>query len=65
MGPPQPSRMAKEREREGKMVGRQSHKLAQNKYLVDPASSHMLVLKIKPCMPKYKLLLMVKLRTAP
>ena len=23
-------------------------------YLVDPASSHMLVLKIKPCMPKYR-----------
>jgi len=26
-------------------------------YLVDPASSHMLVSKIKPCMPKYKLIL--------
>ena len=25
-------------------------------YLVDPASSHMLVSKIKPCMSKYKLL---------
>ena len=24
--------------------------------LVDPASSHMLVLKVKPCMSKYKLL---------
>jgi hypothetical protein len=24
-------------------------------YLVDPASSHMLVSKIKPCMSKYKL----------
>lgn len=24
-------------------------------YLVDPASGHMLVLKIKPCMPKFKL----------
>ena len=24
------------------------------RYLVDPASSHMLVLKIKPCMSKYK-----------
>ena len=23
-------------------------------YLVDPASSHMLVLKIKPCMPRYR-----------
>ena len=26
----------------------------QNSYLVDPASSHMLVSKIKPCMSKYK-----------
>ena len=25
-------------------------------YLVDPASSHMLVSKIKPCMSKHKLL---------
>ena len=25
-------------------------------YLVDPASSHMLVSKIKPCMSQYKLL---------
>ena len=25
-----------------------------DRYLVDPASSHMLVLKIKPCMPKYR-----------
>ena len=29
----------------------------QNGYLVDPASSHMLVSKIKPCMSKYKLIL--------
>ena len=28
----------------------------RNSYLVDPASSHMLVSKIKPCMSKYKLL---------
>ena len=27
-----------------------------NSNLVDPASSHMLVSKIKPCMSKYKLL---------
>ena len=27
-----------------------------NIYLVDPASSHMLVSKIKPCMSQYKLL---------
>ncbi len=30
--------------------------LQQDSYLVDPASSHMLVSKIKPCMSKYKLL---------
>ena len=33
-------------------------------YLVDPASSHMLVSKIKPCMSKYKQLYTVKLRKA-
>ncbi len=33
-------------------------------YLVDPASSHMLVSKIKPCMSKYKWLYTVKLRMA-
>ena len=33
-------------------------------YLVDPASSHMLVSKIKPCMSKYQPLDTVKLRTA-
>ena len=33
-------------------------------YLVDPASSHMLVSKIKPCMSKYKQFYTVKLRTA-
>jgi hypothetical protein len=32
--------------------------------LVDSASSHTLVSKIKPCMSKYKLLYTVKLRTA-
>jgi hypothetical protein len=36
----------------------------QYSYLVDPASSHMLVSKIKPCMSKYKHLYTVKLRTA-
>jgi len=30
--------------------------LSISSYLVDPASSHMLVSKIKPCMSKYKLL---------
>ena len=33
-------------------------------YLVDPASSHMLVSKIKPCMCKYKLFCTVRLRMA-
>ena len=28
--------------------------LVGDSYLVDPASSHMLVSKIKPCMSKYK-----------
>lgn len=31
------------------------HSVAAASYLVDPASSHMLVSKIKPCMSKYKL----------
>ena len=35
-----------------------------NGYLVDPASSHMLVSKIKPCMSKYKRICTVKLRMA-
>ena len=35
-----------------------------NSNLVDPASSHTLVSKIKPCMCKYKRLYTVKLRTA-
>ena len=35
-----------------------------NSYLVDPASSHMLVSKIKPCMSKYKQIYTVKLRMA-
>lgn len=30
----------------------------EGRYLVDPASSHMLVSKIKPCMSKYKLLIL-------
>ena len=36
----------------------------EDSYLVDPASSHMLVSKIKPCMSKYKQLYTVKLRMA-
>ena len=34
--------------------GRRSAEHSTSSYLVDPASSHMLVLKIKPCMSKYK-----------
>jgi hypothetical protein len=30
------------------------HSVGNGRYLVDPASSHMLVSKIKPCMSKYK-----------
>ena len=38
--------------------------LSKECYLVDPASSHMLVSKIKPCMCKYELIQTVKLRMA-
>jgi hypothetical protein len=38
--------------------------LVAGSYLVDPASSHMLVSKIKPCMSKYELFQTVKLRMA-
>jgi hypothetical protein len=40
------------------------HAVSKDSYLVDPASSHMLVSKIKPCMSKYKQLYTVKLRMA-
>ena len=33
-------------------------KAVYDRNLVDPASSHMLVSKIKPCMSKYKLLIL-------
>ena len=36
----------------------------EDSYLVDSASSHMLVSKIKPCMSKFKQILTVKLRMA-
>ena len=39
------------------------HSLEES-YLVDPASSHMLVSKIKPCMSKYEQFHTVKLRMA-
>ena len=42
----------------------QSPPPSHKSYLVDPASSHMLVSKIKPCMSKYKQLCTVKLRMA-
>ena len=38
--------------------------LLETRYLVDPASSHMLVLRIKPCMSQYKRFCTVKLRMA-
>lgn len=38
--------------------------VTEGRYLVDPASSHMLVSKIKPCMCKYELIQTVKLRMA-
>ena len=39
-------------------------KRSAESYLVDPASSHTLVLKIKPCMSKCSVLLHTRLRTA-
>ena len=36
----------------------------QRSYLVDPKSTHILLLKTKPCMCKYKLFSTVKLRMA-
>ena len=41
-----------------------AHVFWTSSYLVDPASSHMLVSKIKPCMSKYKQICTVKLRMA-
>ena len=48
------------------VAGFPARRLASAKecYLVDPASSHMLVSKIKPCMCKYELIQTVKLRMA-
>ena len=45
-------------------VARATRGVAEDCYLVDPASSHMLVSKIKPCMCKYELIQTVKLRMA-
>ena len=44
--------------------GSQPAPLSPDSYLVDPASSHMLVSKTKPCMSKYKCFYTVKLRMA-
>ena len=44
--------------------GRRADSSKRTCYLVDPASSHMLVSKIKPCMCKYELIRTVKLRMA-
>ena len=49
----------------GSNIGQHSlESVRTNSYLVDPASSHMLVSKIKPCMSKYKQICTVKLRMA-
>ena len=45
-------------------AGRAGVGVGEECYLVDPASSHMLVSKIKPCMCKYELIQTVKLRMA-
>lgn len=44
--------------------GRRPFERPEECYLVDPASSHMLVSKIKPCMCKYEQIQTVKLRMA-
>ena len=40
------------------LAGRFFDGVSEDSYLVDPASSHMLVSKIKPCMSKYKHLIL-------
>jgi hypothetical protein len=44
--------------------GKCGDRFVEECYLVDPASSHMLVSKIKPCMCKYEQIQTVKLRMA-
>lgn len=46
------------------LIGEEKGRPRSDSYLVDSASSHMLVSKIKPCMSKYKQLCTVKLRMA-
>ena len=48
----------------GASAPRRAPRALHGGYLVDPASSHMLVSKTKPCMSKYKRLCTVKLRMA-
>ena len=63
--PPSPSQERGRRPRPPRPISRASLGGAgQDSYLVDPASSHMLVSKIKPCMCKYELIQTVKLRMA-
>ena len=45
-------------ERSADRASRRTPPDPQDGYLVDPASSHMLVSKIKPCMSKYELLIL-------
>jgi hypothetical protein len=52
------------RERVIRFEGTPLKGVSDSSYLVDPASSHMLVSKIKPCMSKYKQICTVKLRMA-
>ena len=54
----------KQREEGGDNTFRDCKKTIKKSYLVDPASSHMLVSKIKPCMSKYKRDYTVRLRMA-
>jgi hypothetical protein len=51
-------------DRKGEPAGSPPVLELRDSYLVDPASSHMLVSKIKPCMSKYKQICTVKLRMA-
>ena len=60
----QPSDKHPLREPSSSVLRRLSGDVSDSSYLVDPASSHMLVSKIKPCMSKYKQICTVKLRMA-
>ena len=65
LGPPRAGRRWRLEAGVGMLHARPLFQAALNdSYLVDPASSHMLVSKIKPCMSKYERLYTVKLRMA-